>query len=97
MIADILKQNPNVQLVVNAADLRELMNEWCDEREALREADRRSVENDQRVTKGEAKKALNVTDATLWRWAKSGYLVPIKVGRRCIYLKSDIDRILNHL
>jgi len=97
MIADILKQNPNVQLVVSASDLRELMNEWCDEREALREADRRSVENDQRVTKGEAKKALNVTDATLWRWAKSGYLVPIKVGRRCIYLKSDIDRILNHL
>lgn len=95
MIADILKQNPNVQLVVNAADLRELMNEWCNEREAQREAESQSIENDQRVTKGEAKKALNVTDATLWRWAKSGYLVPIKVGRRSVYRKSDIDRILN--
>lgn len=97
MIAEIIRQNQNVQLVVSANDLRELVNEWCDEREALREADRQPVENDQRVTKGEAKKALNVTDATLWRWAKSGYLVPIKVGRKSIYLKSDIDRILNRL
>lgn len=95
MITELLKKNQgNVQLVVSAADLRELVNEWCDEREAQKEAERKSAEDKQRINKSEIKKALNVTDATLWRWAKSGYLVPIKVGRKNVYLKSDIDRIL---
>lgn len=94
MIAEIIRQNQNVQLVVSANDLRELVNEWCDEREAQREAERQSVEENVRVPKSEAKKILKVTDATLWRWAKDGYLIPIKVGRKSIYRKSDIDRIL---
>ena len=25
---------------------------------------------------------LGVCDATLWHWARSGYLVPVKLGRR---------------
>ena len=94
MIADFIKQNQNVQLVVSASDLRELVNEWYDEHEAQKEAERKSTEDKQRITKSEVKKALSVTDATLWRWAKSGYLVPIKVGRKNVYLKSHIDKIL---
>ncbi|MBO6034001.1 MAG: helix-turn-helix domain-containing protein [Prevotella sp.] len=96
MIAELLKQNQgNVQLVVSAADLRELVNEWCDEREALKEAERKSMVEDERISQTEVEKTLGVTSATLWRWAKSGYLVPKKVGRKNIYLKSDIDRILH--
>lgn len=95
MIAELLKQNQgNVQLVVSAADLRELVNEWCDEREALKEAERKSMVEDERISQTEVEKTLGVTSATLWRWAKSGYLVPKKVGRKNVYLKSDIDRIL---
>lgn len=94
MIADLIKQNQNVQLVVSAADLRELVNEWCDEREAQKEAERQSMVESERISPTEVEKTLGVTSATLWRWAKSGYLVPIKVGRKNVYLKSDIDRIL---
>lgn len=94
MIADIIKQNQNVQLVVSASDLRELVNEWCDEREAQKEAERLAVEKVERISSTDVEKTLGVTSATLWRWAKSGYLVPIKVGRKNVYLKSDIDRIL---
>ena len=93
MIADLVKQNQNVQLVVSASDLRELVNEWCDEREAQKEAERKSVAEVERITSMDAEKILGVTPATLWRWAKSGYLVPIKIGRKNYYLKSDIDRI----
>ena len=95
MITDLIKQNQNVQLVVSASDLREIVNEWCDEREAQREAERNYVKEVERVTSMDAEKILGVTPATLWRWSKTGYLVPIKVGRRNVYLKSDIDRILN--
>ncbi len=94
MIADIIKQNQNVQLVVSASDLRELVNEWCDEREAQKEAERLAVEKVERISPTDVKKTLGVTSVTLWRWAKSGYLVPIKVGGKNVYLKSDIDRIL---
>ena len=95
MIADLIKQNQNVQLVVSASDLRELVNEWCDEREAQKEAERKSIVESERISSTDAEKTLGVTSATLWRWAKSGYLVPIKVGRKNVYLKSDIDRILH--
>ena len=95
MIADLIKQNQNVQLVVSASDLRELVNEWCDEREAQKEAERKSIVESERISSTDAEKTLGVTSATLWRWGKSGYLVPIKVGRKNVYLKSDIDRILH--
>jgi len=94
MITDLIKQNQNVQLVVSASDLRELVNEWYDEREAKKEAERKSIVESERISKTDAEKTLGVTSATLWRWAKSGYLVPIKVGRKNVYLKSDIDKIL---
>jgi len=94
MIADLIKQNQNVQLVVSASDLRELFNEWNDEREAEREAERKAMTEVERISSMDAEKILGVTSATLWRWGKTGYLVPIKVGRKNVYLKSDIDRIL---
>lgn len=37
---------------------------------------------------------LDVSQATLWRWQKSGYLVPINVGGKRRYRQSDINRIL---
>ena len=95
MIADLIKQNQNVQLVVSASDLRELVNEWYDEREAEREAERKAMTEVERISSMDAEKILGVTYATLWRWKKDGYLVPIKVGNRNVYRKSDIDRILN--
>lgn len=37
---------------------------------------------------------LNVAPSTLWRWQKSGYLVPINVGGQRRYKSCDIDEIL---
>ncbi len=37
---------------------------------------------------------LGVCEATLWRWAKNGYLVPINVGGKRRYRMSDVKRIL---
>ncbi len=35
-----------------------------------------------------------ITTTTLWRWQKSGYLVPINVGGKRRYRKSDVNHIL---
>ena len=47
------------------------------------------------IPKKEAIDLLGVCDATLWHWARSGYLVPVKLGRRVFYRRSDIQRLLN--
>ena len=47
------------------------------------------------IPKKEALDLLGVCDATLWHWARSGYLVPVKLGRRVFYRRTDIQRLLN--
>ena len=37
----------------------------------------------------------HVDRSTLWRWAKTGYLIPAEVGGKRLYKQSDIDIILN--
>jgi len=46
------------------------------------------------LSKKEVLALLGVCDTTLWLWGKSGYLVPLKAGRKVLYRKSDVDRIL---
>ena len=47
------------------------------------------------VTPDEVSVQLRVDRSTLWRWAKTGYLIPIEVGGKRLYKQSDIDIILN--
>lgn len=37
---------------------------------------------------------LDVSQSTLWRWQKAGYLVPLNVGGKRRYKMSDVRRIL---
>lgn len=37
---------------------------------------------------------LDVSQSTLWRWQKAGYLVPLNVGGKRRYKMSDVKRIL---
>lgn len=88
-IAEMMNQGNNVQLVVNAADLKELFMTWQDERDSqLQEVEDVSLSADEVAAK------LKVTKVTLWRWEKSGYLVPRKIGRKPFYLRSQVERLL---
>lgn len=46
------------------------------------------------LSKQEVKEKLNVSDTTLWLWAKKNYLVPVKIGRRVMYRMTDIQKII---
>lgn len=91
-VQEIINQGINVQLVVNATELKELFMKWQDERDnqihAVREVEDVSLSADEVAAK------LNVTKVTLWRWEKSGYLVPKKVGRKPYYLTSQIKSLM---
>lgn len=47
------------------------------------------------LTENEVQQRLNVTHATLWRWNKLGYLRNVKIGRRCMWKQSEIEKMLN--
>lgn len=47
------------------------------------------------LTKQEVKEKFNVSDTTLWLWAKKNYLVSVKIGRKVMYRTSDIKQLVN--
>lgn len=89
-VTQMMQAGANVQLVVSVADLKELFNEWQDERDAMQPAPK----EDRLLSADEAASILNVSSVTLWRWAKMGYLKPIKAGRKVHYWHSSIDNLL---
>ena len=43
----------------------------------------------------QASRCLGVAYSTLWLWAKSGKLVPYKIGKRVMYKTKDVYSLLN--
>lgn len=74
-------------------DIKELALVICEE---LRKEENAKKEMDAHtyLSRSETRKMCHVSNATLWRWAKEKYLVPIKVGSRLLYLKKDVTNLL---
>ena len=92
-IAEIMSQKENVLLVVGLSDLKELLKSLLDERDAERQAISESQHNEELLSADETATILGVQRNSLWRWAKSGYLVPVKIGRKSFYKQGDIDKL----
>lgn len=82
---------PNVQVVLNIADLKELFLQWQSE-----------VSNDVTpveevyLTPDDVASEYHISKVTLWRNAKSGaWPKPVKIGRKALYRKSEIEKVLN--
>lgn len=87
-IKELSNLGANVSVCVTLADLREFVSEL------VVEAAAKPVESEEKyLTTDEVCDILHVSSNTLWRWGKSGYLVPNKVGRTPMYRKSDIDNL----
>lgn len=71
------------ELARNAAE--EILAEWKKEKDN---------EGNELVTCDQAYALLSKTRPTLWRWDKTGYLKPVRVGAANMYRRSDIDAIL---
>lgn len=53
-----------------------------------------SAAQEQLLSKKEVLEKFNVCPTTLWNWSKSGYLVPVKIGRKVSYRQADIERLI---
>ena len=89
-INEILKTGTNVQLVINALDLKEAFLQWSEE---MRIPDTETREESY-LTAQETADKLGVDVSTLWRWDKSGYLKKIKVGNKIRYRESDVLKLM---
>lgn len=83
---------PNIKFEISGEDLMvfvtELMKRGADQ--AMEEVKR----EEQFLTKKEVMDLFGVCDTTLWHWQRGGYLVPRKMGRKILYSKSEVYRLL---
>lgn len=90
----LAKECPNLQITITLGELieanRQLIAETTQELEQLI-ADKNA---ETYPTRDKVMEMLGVCEATLWRWAKNGYLVPLNVGGRRRYRMSDVKRII---
>ena len=88
-IKQIIDSNPNIQLVISAADLKEFALELLAEREKV------STQSDKYLTIAETAKKYGISESTLYRWSRIGYLPKVKLGGKSFYRESDIIKLLN--
>lgn len=89
-ISDLIKTGANVQLVINALDLKEAFLQWTEEKRQPAP----EVKPEKYLTAQETADKLGVDISTLWRWDKSGYLKKIKVGSKIRYRESDVLNLM---
>lgn len=100
-VLEIANGSENTLLLVNAADLKgALMMLWSEHTEAMDKAVKASEKRRTEyptLTRRDVMKILHVAGSTLWRWEQSGFLIPAKLGRKVLYRKTDIDRVLKKM
>ena len=96
-LLELAKTCPDVTISVKASDLieagRTIKEELLQELNALQPEDR-VPENEQLLSREETMEKFKISSATIWRWKKCGYLVPVKVGSMDRYRLSDVNAIL---
>lgn len=92
-IEEILKSERNITIAVSAADLKEFALTIIAEQKNKKEIG--SVV-DRMLSPKETADILGVSLATLWRWEKTGYLVPrSRIGKKPIYMESQLTALRN--
>lgn len=96
-LLELARTCPDVTISVKASDLieagRTIKEELLQELNALQPEDR-VPESEQLLSREETMEKFKISSATIWRWKKCGYLVPVKVGSMDRYRLSDVNAIL---
>lgn len=90
-IKKLMESGANVAITVTPTDLKEFALSLIDE--AINIGRKQKIPESY-LTQKEVAEKLNVSENTLWRWKKTKYLVPSKVGNSVYYKLSDIEKLL---
>ena len=94
-LIEVARQCPDLTVSIRLGDLIEANQSLVEE--ALMRLEKSVAESRAEIYLSRTKvmEMLEVASATLWRWEKCGYLVPLSVGGKKRYRLSDIQRLLN--
>lgn len=90
-ISKLKELGSNVTVNVSVTDLEEFAMFIM--HEAKKEA-AEHIKEETYLTPPEVAKMIGVSTNTLWRWEKDNYLVPLKIGRKSRYRKSDVEALI---
>lgn len=85
-----LQENVILQYVVTDQMLESILTDIIEEYLTKREEENKKS----LLSSTEVSKTLGVNKSTLWRWEKERYLIPIRIGNKIRYKKTDVDAIL---
>lgn len=94
-ILNLLNSDANFNITIQKGDLMDFANFLIKQTKTELEAEVIAQQNESYLTRLETCDFLKVDQSTLWRFAKRGYLMPIEVGGKRMYRKSDLKRVLN--
>ena len=91
-----LRQQPQAStfMFIDEAQLRSVIAETVKQVMKQAKAEAEAAKEMATLTREEVAELLNVTKPTLWRWEKAGYLIPKKVGKRVLYLRSEVEEMV---
>ena len=80
-------------ITFDAAGLQQAISDAV--RDAVRQAFAAEKSHPDLLSRAEARQLLHVSNTTLNAWEKRGWLVPSRAGRRVLFHRADIDRLLS--
>lgn len=93
-LIEIAKQYPGLKVEISIGDLMEANMLLIAEVKRELEQTIADEKAETYLSRDKVMKVLDVSAATLWRWQRQNYLVPINVGGKRRYRRSDVNRIL---
>ncbi|WP_286879923.1 helix-turn-helix domain-containing protein [Proteiniphilum sp. UBA7639] len=91
---ELIKKHPDINITLKGVDLIETVDYCINKTRKELEQQITDANTETYPSKSQVSKILNVSETTLWRWDKSGYLKTIEVGGKRRYRMSDINKIL---
>ncbi len=83
----------NIQYVVNADELKELLRCWFEEFQSLQKSAQNNEDEGELLTPTEFADKNKVSKTTIWRWVKSGVLRQTIIGNKVYYRQCDLKII----
>ncbi len=90
-ITEIIKENPNINITINAGDLMEFGQSIANQT-----AQTILQKHEEKVyTRNEVIQKFNICSTTLWRWDKFKLINSKKIGNRRYYPESEIKQLIS--
>ena len=93
-LINLAKECPGLQVTISLSDLIEANTMLIADTKKELEQLITDEKSETYPSREKVMEMLDVSQSTLWRWQKAGYLVPLNVGGKRRYKMSDVRRIL---